>query len=117
MNRAAAAVAASYAAEGELRVRVDSIVYERDRLRARLAQMGAHIPESHANFVYLPARGDGERWMSILGTGDVVAKEYSDGGVRLTVGDPREMAIVARRLLEVDEIGESAVSRMSRPAS
>ncbi|MGC7322820.1 aminotransferase, partial [Mycobacteroides abscessus subsp. massiliense] len=40
-----------------------------------------------------------------------------DGGVRLTVGDPREMAIVARRLLEVDEIGESAVSRMSRPAS
>ncbi|MBV0917761.1 aminotransferase class I/II-fold pyridoxal phosphate-dependent enzyme [Mycobacteroides chelonae] len=118
MNRAAAvAVAASYAAEDELRLRVDSIVYERDRLRERLAQMGAHIPESHANFVYLPARGNGERWMSILGTDDVVAKEYPDGGVRLTVGDPREMAIVARRLLEVDEIGESAAPQLSRPAS
>ncbi len=63
------------------------------------------------------ARGDGEPWMSKLGTGDVVAKEYPDGGVRLTVGDPREMAIVARRLLDVGEIGESAASQLSRPAS
>lgn len=114
MNRAAAvAVAASYAAEDELNIRVDSIVRERDLLRKRLAEVGAQTPESYANFVYLPARDDGEHWMSILGTSDVVAKVYPDGGVRLTIGDPREMAIVARRLRE----GGPAPAEVRRPAS
>lgn len=114
MNRAAAvAVAASYDAEDELQQRVDSIVRERDLLRQRLASVGAPTPESHANFVYLPARAGGDPWMSILGTSEVVAKVYPDGGVRLTVGDPREMAIVTRRLQERGLMSAQA----DRPAS
>ena len=51
------AVAASYDAENELRQRIRMISAEWRYLRMRLRSMGIYSTDSHANFVYLPARG------------------------------------------------------------
>jgi histidinol-phosphate aminotransferase len=79
-----AAVAASYAAEVELRQRIQLITAERDYLRMRLRSMGIASTDSHANFVYL--RPSGRPWhCAFHGTG-LQVRQYSDGGVRITVG-------------------------------
>ncbi len=79
-----AAVAASYAAEAQLRQRINMITAERDYLRKRLRVMGIASTDSHANFVYLPPTG--RSWQhSFHGTG-LQVRQYIDGGVRITVG-------------------------------
>jgi histidinol-phosphate aminotransferase len=79
-----AAVAASYAAEAQLRQRINMITAERDYLRRRLQHMGIASTDSHANFVYLPPSG--RAWHnSFDGTG-LQVRQYGDGGVRITVG-------------------------------
>jgi len=80
-----AAVAASYAAEVELRKRIQLITAERDYLRMRLWQMGIGSTDSHANFLYLAPVG--RPWHEAFhGTG-LQVRSYSDGGVRMTIGN------------------------------
>jgi histidinol-phosphate aminotransferase len=80
-----AAVAASFDAEAQLRHRIGLITAERDYLRSRLWEMGIRSTDTHANFVYLPARG--QLWPEMFdGTGPRV-RIYSDGSARITVGN------------------------------
>ena len=80
-----AAVAASFEAEAQLRRRIERITAERDHLRSRLREMGVWSADTHANFVYLPAKG--QLWPEAFdGTGPRV-RIYSDGGARITVGN------------------------------
>ena len=80
-----AAVAASFDAEAQLRHRIGLITAERDYLRSRLRDMGIWSADTHANFVYLPARN--QLWTEVFdGTGPRV-RTYPDGSVRITAGN------------------------------
>ncbi|WP_063016658.1 aminotransferase class I/II-fold pyridoxal phosphate-dependent enzyme [Nocardia niwae] len=81
---AVAAVAASYAAEPELAARTFRITEERDALRAALMARGFAIPESRANFLYIPGPGT----VTALRRAGIAAKSYPDGSARIAVGDP-----------------------------
>jgi histidinol-phosphate aminotransferase len=47
--------------------------------------MGIYHTDSHANFVYLPARA-GQSWREAFDAAGVRARHYADGGVRVTIG-------------------------------
>lgn len=79
-----AAVAASYDAENQLQQRIRMIAAECRYLRTRLRAMGVYSTDSHANFLYLPARG--RRWCEAFeGTG-LQVRGYADGSARITIG-------------------------------
>jgi histidinol-phosphate aminotransferase len=79
------AVAASYGAENQLRQRIRMISSERRYLRMRLRSMGVYTADAHANFVYLPPRG--EPWQEVFDNTGLQVRHYTDGGVRITVGN------------------------------
>ncbi|WP_319457929.1 MULTISPECIES: pyridoxal phosphate-dependent aminotransferase [unclassified Mycobacterium] len=78
-------VAASYDAEAELRQRIRAIGFEGRYLRARLRTMGIYSTDSHANFVYLPARA--RPWREVFADTELRVRSYADGGVRISVGN------------------------------
>jgi histidinol-phosphate aminotransferase len=93
-NVSAAAVAASYDAESQLRHRIRRITAERNHLRRRLMAMGVYSTDSHANFVYLPSRG--RPWQEVFAQSGVQVRHYPDGGARVTVGDlPSTLAVLS----------------------
>lgn len=97
MNAAAvAAVRASYAAEGELRERVQAINTERERLASTLRRLGVSVPDSHANFLYL----DGPAIAPALRRAGIVAKSFPNGSARIAVGDPEAGRAVVAALLD-----------------
>ena len=79
------AVAASYAAESQLRQRVRMIAKERRFLTMRLRGMGVYTTAGQANFVYLP--GAGRPWREVFDGTGLQVRHYADGGVRITVGN------------------------------
>lgn len=79
-----AGVAASYDAEAELRQRIRTICAEGRYLRARLRTMGIYSTDSHANFVYLPARP--RPWREVFAGSRLRVRTYADGGVRISIG-------------------------------
>ncbi|WP_179469989.1 pyridoxal phosphate-dependent aminotransferase [Mycolicibacterium vinylchloridicum] len=79
------AVAASYDAERELRRRIRVITAQRRYLRMRLRAMGVYVTEGHANFVYLPPAR--KPWREVFDPAGLRVRHYTDGGVRITVGD------------------------------
>ena len=86
---ATAAVKASLRAEGELRLRVDAIVAERERLRRELVCLGWRVRPGHANSVWLAAPDPVEEGAAALTDAGVEARHYPGEGLRLTVGDRR----------------------------
>ena len=91
---ALAAVAASYAAEEQLRQRIRIISAERSALQMRLRAMGLHATDSHANFVYLNAAQ--MSWPEVFGGAGLLVRHYGDGGVRITVGSRASTWAVVR---------------------
>ncbi|OBH37557.1 aminotransferase [Mycobacterium intracellulare] len=79
------AVAASYAAEGELLRRIRLITAERRYLRMRLSALGIYTTDAHANFVYLPSQ-QGRSWREVFGDDAPRVRYYADGAARITVG-------------------------------
>jgi histidinol-phosphate aminotransferase len=66
------------------------VASERDRVVASLREMGYPVPESHANFVWLPL---GERTAAFTEhclEHKVVVRGFAGEGVRATAGDPEE---------------------------
>lgn len=84
-NTSLVAVAASYDAEHQLQRRIRVIAAERRYLRMRLRAMGVYVTEGHANFVYLPPAG--KPWQEVFDPAGLRVRHYSDGGVRITVGE------------------------------
>lgn len=87
---AQAAGIACLEAGDELRARTDAVVAERTRVRDALIGMGYEVPESQANFVWLPlgerAAGFNEHCRERL----VITRCFAGDGVRISVGDPEE---------------------------
>lgn len=83
---ATAAVKASLQADSELRLRVDTVVAERERLRHELVELGWHVRPGHANSVWLAAPDPIDEGAAALTDAGVQARHYPGEGLRLTVG-------------------------------
>lgn len=87
---AQAAAIAAIGAIGEIRDRVGDILAERNRVVSVLRTVGWAMPDTQANFVYLPL---GERTDDIyleLEKRGVVTRPFSGEGLRITTGTPEE---------------------------
>ena len=87
---AQAAGIAAIDAEAEIGERVAAILAERARVAAALTAAGWELPDTQANFVYLPigARTD-EVYLGLERRG-VVTRPFSDEGIRVTISTPDE---------------------------
>ncbi|WAL65373.1 histidinol-phosphate transaminase [Amycolatopsis cynarae] len=84
------AAMASLDAEDELFARCRTLVTERDRVRTELIEAGYEVPETQANFVWLPL---GERAMDFAEhalANKVVVRAFAGDGVRVTISHPEE---------------------------
>ncbi|MFI6100771.1 histidinol-phosphate transaminase [Lentzea sp. NPDC051213] len=84
------AAMASLDAEEELMVRCRAIVAERIRVRGELLALGYEVPETQANFVWLPL---GERTAAFNEhclAHKVVVRAFVGEGARVTIGEPDE---------------------------
>jgi histidinol-phosphate aminotransferase len=89
---AQAAALASLSAGDELAVRCAAVAAERSRVLAALQSSGYEVPQSHANFVWLPLRERATDFAAHCEQHKVIVRPFADatGGVRVTVGAPEE---------------------------
>ncbi len=81
------AAIASLDAIEEVMERVSQVVAERQRVQAALRELGWPIPESHANFVWLPM---GDRTQEFAAKANEVAlslRAFGDEGLRVSIGE------------------------------
>ena len=83
---AQAAAVASLDAEPELADRVEAIVAERARVLAVLREQGWDVPDSQANFVWLPLGQDAVDFAAACDP--VSVRPFAGDGVRVSIGDP-----------------------------
>ncbi len=83
---AQAAAVASLDAADALGERVDAIVAERVRVLAALRDQGWQVPDSQANFVWLPLGEDALDFAASCGP--VSVRPFAGDGVRVSIGDP-----------------------------
>ena len=60
------------------------------RLFGPLRQMGYVVPESHANFVWLPLRERTTDFAVACESKGVIVRPFAGDGVRVTIGSPEE---------------------------
>jgi histidinol-phosphate aminotransferase len=84
------AALASLDAEAELMVRCRAIVAERTRVRGELLAAGFEVPESQANFVWLPLAEQTAAFNEHCLAHKVVVRAFVGDGVRVTIGEPEE---------------------------
>lgn len=74
----------------ELRARCSRVVNERERVRGELVAAGYEVPESEANFVWLPLGERAQAFTEHCLENGVVVRAYAPDGVRVTIGDESE---------------------------
>jgi len=77
-------------AEDELLARCAETTAERDRVRAELIRIGYQVPESQANFVWLPLGDRALEFAEHALADKVVVRAFDRDGVRVTVSWPDE---------------------------
>jgi histidinol-phosphate aminotransferase len=82
------AAVASLAAERELLERVDAIVEERTRMLTALRAQGWTVPDSEANFVWLPLGSRAADFAADAAAAGVLVRPFAGDGVRVSVGEP-----------------------------
>ena len=87
---AQAAALACLEAGDELRTRTDAVVSERARVRDALIDSGYAVPDSQANFVWLPLGGRSTDFDAHCRDHLVIPRCFAGDGVRVTIGDPDE---------------------------
>jgi histidinol-phosphate aminotransferase len=89
----AAAQAAALAAldqEEEMARRAALIVAERTRVRETLLKLGQDVPETQANFVWLPLGDGAVPFAQACEQSGVIVRPFAGDGVRVTIGTPEE---------------------------
>lgn len=97
---AQAAAIASLAAEAELLQRVDVLVAERTRVAGELRAAGWEVPDSQANFVWLPLGDDTVAFAEAVQAEGVSIRPFPGDGARVSIGEPEANDLflgVARR--------------------
>ncbi|MDR7301815.1 histidinol-phosphate transaminase [Haloactinomyces albus] len=84
------AAIASLESQHELKVRCDEVVAERSRVRDELLGNGYEVPETQANFVWLPLGERTQEFNEHCLDNRVVVRAFTDDGVRVTIGTPEE---------------------------
>ncbi|MBB1024668.1 MULTISPECIES: pyridoxal phosphate-dependent aminotransferase [unclassified Dietzia] len=87
---AQAAGIACLEAGDELRARTDAVVAERERVREALLGLGHAVPDSQANFVWLPLGDAAAAFDAHCRDHLVITRCFAGDGVRVTIGDPAE---------------------------
>ena len=87
---AQAAALASLDVADELLARCQRIAAERDRVQAELIAMGDPVPDSQANFVWLPLGEHTVAFDEHCLDHKVVVRRFPGAGVRVTVSDPTD---------------------------
>jgi histidinol-phosphate aminotransferase len=87
---AQAAALAALSSEEEVRARCAAVVAERERLTAALRERGLDVPDSQANFVWLPVGEQTVALAAALEARAVITRPFAGEGIRVTVGTPEE---------------------------
>lgn len=85
----AAAVAALRQGD-EVRRRCDLVVAERERVTAVLRELVPDVPDSQANFVWLPLGGRSAAFGAACEAHGVIVRPFAGDGVRVTIGTAEE---------------------------
>jgi histidinol-phosphate aminotransferase len=85
----AAALAALQAAPEVIR-RAELVISERERVEVALSKMLPDVPETQANFVWLPLREHAVPFAAACEAAGVIVRPFANEGVRVTVGTPEE---------------------------
>ena len=85
-----AAALACLDASDALLHRTHAVVDQRDRVRTALIDAGYEIPNSEANFVWLPLGERAAEFGEASAEAGVLVRPYGVDGVRVTIGDPHE---------------------------
>ncbi|KAA8966035.1 histidinol-phosphate transaminase [Mycobacterium sp.] len=91
-----AAAIASLDAADELLARTDAVVTQRARVAAALRSAGFRLPESQANFVWLPLGARTPDFVMRAADAGLVVRPYGADGVRITIGAPEENDALVR---------------------
>lgn len=75
-------------AQAELTARVDDVVAERGRLLASLREQRWSVPDSEANFVWLPTRARTLDLARAAAEGGLLVRPFDGEGLRISVGMP-----------------------------
>ncbi|MEO8556271.1 MAG: histidinol-phosphate transaminase [Actinomycetota bacterium] len=81
------AAIASLDAFDELKQRVDALVHERVRVVAELRHLGWHVPDTQANFVWLPLGADAGAFAAQADKAGLVVRPFAGEGVRCTIAE------------------------------
>jgi histidinol-phosphate aminotransferase len=87
---AQAAAIAALDAEAEVTRRCAIVVSERDRVTEALRKLGQDVPDSQANFVWLPLGDRAVPFGAACENRGVVVRPFAGDGVRVTIGTPEE---------------------------
>jgi len=87
---AQAAAMAALAQSAEMRRRADLVIAERTRVLDEIRRMVPDVPESQANFVWLPLGDDATAFASVCEAEGVIVRPFAGDGVRVTIGTPDE---------------------------
>lgn len=77
-------------AEDELLARCAETVAERQRVYAELRKLGYQVPESQANFVWVPLGDRAQEFSEHMLANKVIVRAFQGDGVRVTVSWPEE---------------------------
>lgn len=86
------AALAALRSQAELEPRWAQVISERVRVTEALRTAGYEVPESQANFVWLPLRERAAQFAAHAEDHKVIVRPFADasGGVRITIGSPEE---------------------------
>jgi len=84
---AQAAAVASLHAEDELLARVEALVVERTRVVDELRKAGWNVPETHANFVWMPLGDETVAFTEAVQAEGVSVRPFPGEGARVTIGE------------------------------
>ena len=87
---AQAAALAALAQHEEVERRCALVVAERDRLTEATRKLGVDVPDSQANFVWLPLGDRSAEFGAACESRGVIVRPFPGDGVRVTVGTPAE---------------------------
>ncbi|MEV7632698.1 histidinol-phosphate transaminase [Microbacterium sp. NPDC089318] len=85
------AAIASLEAEDELRERVSVIIERRTRLLGGLRALGWDVPDSQANFVWLPTGEGTDEAAAAFDAADLIVRPFSGDGIRISVGEEQSI--------------------------
>lgn len=87
---AQAAALAALAATAEMRRRCDLVIAERQRVTEAVRKLVPDVPDSQANFIWLPLGERSTAFATACAEGGVIVRPFAGEGVRVTIGTPDE---------------------------